>query len=66
MEYSIFFDSGNHGADYIGKCSEKMVVEICKSYKCLDISNAYRSFPILNSFNFLRVYADTFGKNDQS
>ena len=66
MECGVLFDSSDHGADYIRKCSDETTVEICKSYKYLDISNVYRGLPILNSFNFLGVYADIFGKNDQS
>lgn len=66
MQCGIFFNNGNHEADYIEKCSDKMAVKICKSYKCLNVSNAYRGLPILNSFNFLEVYANDFSRNDQS
>ena len=53
VKCGILFDSGDHGVDYIGKCSDETVIKICKSYECLDISNACRGLPILNSFNFL-------------
>ena len=66
MEYDIFFDSGDYGADYIGKWSDKMAIEICKFFECLDISNAYRGLQILNSFNFLGIHTDAFDRNDQS
>ena len=66
MEYGIFFDSGNYRADYIRKYSNKTAVEICKSYECPNVFNAYKSFPILNSFNFLGVHTDAFDRNDQS
>ena len=61
-----FFDSSNYGADYVEKCSDETDVKICKSYKYLDVSNTRKGLPILNSFNFLGVYADVFGRNDQS
>lgn len=61
-----FFDSGNHEADYIRKCFDKTKIKICKSYECLNVSDAYRDLPILNSFNFFEVHADTFDRNDQS
>lgn len=64
MERGIFFDSGNHEADYIEKCSDKIAIEICKSYEYLTISNAYKGFLILYSFNLLRIYANAFGRND--
>ena len=64
MECNDLFDSGDHGADYVGKCSDKTAVEIYKSYECLDVSNVRRCLPILNSFNFFRVHADVFGRND--
>ena len=66
MEYDAFLDSSDHRADYVRKCSDRMAVEICKSYKFLDISNAHKGRLILNSFNFLEVHADAFGRNDQS
>ena len=66
MKYGIFIDSSNHGVNYVGKYSDKRVVEICKSYKCLDISNVRKGLPILNNFNFFKVCADTFGRKDQS
>ena len=66
MKCGIFFDSSDYGVDYIGKCSNEMAVEICKSYECLDISNIHKGFRILKSFNFLGVYADAFARNDQS
>ena len=52
--------------DYVGKCSDEIAIEICKSYEYLDISNIRKGLPILNSFNLLGVYADVFGRNDQS
>ena len=66
MECNILFDSGDHKVDYVGKYSNKMAVEICKSYECLKVSNVHRGLSILNSFNFLGVYLDTFGRNNQS
>ena len=66
IKYGNLFDSGDHGADNVGKCSYKMTVEICKSYECFDISNLYKSLPIPNSFNFLGVNANVFVNNDQS
>ena len=66
MEYDILFNSGNHGADYVGKCSDETMVEICKSYECLNVSNIHRDLLILNNFNLYRVHSDAFGRNDQS
>ena len=66
MECGILFDSSDHGVDYVGKYSDETAVEICKSYECLDVFNARRGLPILNSFNFLGVHADAFSRNDQS
>ena len=43
-----------------------MVVEICKSYEYLNIFNAPKDLSILNSFKFLGVHVDAFGRNDQS
>ena len=66
MECDILFDSDNHGANYVEKCSDKTAVEIRKSYECLDFSNASRDLLILNSFNFFGVHTDVFDRNDQS
>ena len=66
MECGVFFDSGNHWADYVGKCSDKMAVEICKFYEYLDISNTRKGLLIFNSFNLLGIHADAFDRNDQS
>ena len=66
MKFVILFESGNYGVHYVKKCSDEMVVEICESYECLDVSNTHRGLSILNSFIFLRVYVDAFDKNDQS
>ena len=66
MECGVLFNSSDHGADYVGKCSDETALEICKFYECLDVFNTRRGLLILNSFNFLGVYADAFGRNDQS
>ena len=42
VECGILFDSDNHRADYVKKCSNEILVEICKSNKYLDVSNAHR------------------------
>lgn len=64
LECNIFFDNSNHKADYIGKYSDKTVIEICKSYEYLNVSNIRKSLSILNNFNFLKVYTDAFGGNN--
>ena len=66
VKCGIFFDNSNYVADYIGKCSDKTAVVIGKFYECLDVSNSYKGLSILNSFNYLGIYADIFGRNDQS
>lgn len=64
VKRDIFFDNGDYVTDHVRKCFDKIVVEICKSYKCLDVSDAYKDLLILNSFNFFKVYADAFSRND--
>ena len=66
MKCDLLFDIGNHRTNYVGKFSDKIALEICKSYEYLDVSNVHKSLPILNSFNFLKVHTNTFGRNDQS
>ena len=66
MKCDILFDSSNYGAEYVRKYFDETAVEICKSYKCLDVSNTRKGLLIPNNFNFPGVYADTFGRNDQS
>lgn len=61
----ILFDDINHEAYDIGECSNKTVIEVCKPYKHLDILNAGRGFLVFNNFNFFRIHADAFNRNDQ-
>lgn len=66
MECNVIFNGDDLGADYVGKCFDETVVEICKFYECLDDSNAYRGLLSLYGFNFLGGHVNVFGKNDQS
>lgn len=64
VKCGVLFNIGNYRTDYVEKCSDETVVEICTFYECLHISNACRGLLIFISFNFLRVYVDAFSIKD--
>lgn len=66
MKGFIFFNSINHRMYNVEKCSNKIVIKICKPYKCLNVLNASWRLLILKGFDFFRIYMDTFNRDDQS